>query len=125
MKVKLLFSTLATTVASFMLSTQSLALSLKDGAAQRGAEAARGVGVPETIFGEAGTITNFVNILLFIVGGLTVLMIIVGGLRYVVSGGDAKKVEGAKNTIALLSYAIVNFVLGGLIGSGGSAGTDL
>ena len=47
-------------------------------------------------------------------------MLIFGGLRYVVSGGDSKKVTDAKNTvlyaiigliIAILSYAIVNFVL--------------
>ena len=47
-------------------------------------------------------------------------MLIIGGIKYVVSGGDAKKVTDAKNTvlyaiiglvIAVFSYAIVNFVL--------------
>jgi hypothetical protein len=47
-------------------------------------------------------------------------MLIYGGLRYVLSGGDSKKVTDAKNTImyaiigliiSILSYAIVNFVI--------------
>jgi hypothetical protein len=47
-------------------------------------------------------------------------MIIVGGLRYVLSAGDPKNTQAAKDTIlyavigvvvALLAYAIVNFVL--------------
>jgi hypothetical protein len=70
------------------------------------------------------TLTNYiqpiVNTLLFVLGALAVVMIIFGGIRYTTSAGDAKAVEGAKNTIlysviglvvALLAYAIVNFVL--------------
>jgi hypothetical protein len=47
-------------------------------------------------------------------------MIILGALRYVISAGDASKITQAKNTIlyaviglvvALLAFAIVNFVL--------------
>ena len=53
-------------------------------------------------------------------------MLIFGGIRYVVSGGDSKKVTDAKNTImyaiigliiAILSYAIVNFVISAVGGS--------
>lgn len=66
------------------------------------------------------SVKNIVNILLFVLGALAVVMIIVGGIKYVVSAGDAKQVEAAKNTImyavigvvvALLAGAIVNFVL--------------
>jgi hypothetical protein len=48
-------------------------------------------------------------------------MLIIGGIRYVVSGGDSSAVTSAKNTIlyavvgivvALLAYALVNFVIG-------------
>ena len=55
-----------------------------------------------------------------------------GGVRYIISGGDSKKVTDAKNTIlyailglvvALLSYAIVNFVLN-IVGSGDAAQID-
>lgn len=65
-------------------------------------------------------ITRTVNTLLFIVGVAAVIMIIVGGLRYILSGGDPKNTTAAKDTIlyasigvvvALLAYAIVNFVL--------------
>ena len=47
-------------------------------------------------------------------------MLIIGGIRYTVSGGDSGAVTSAKNTIlyavvgiivAVLAYAIVNFVL--------------
>jgi hypothetical protein len=47
-------------------------------------------------------------------------MIIVGGIRYVTSAGDSSKVKAAKDTImysvvglaiAILAYAIVNFVI--------------
>ena len=65
-------------------------------------------------------IHNIVNVLLIIVGIAAVIMIIVGGLRYVFSAGDANNTKGAKDTIlyaaiglvvAILAYAIVNFVL--------------
>lgn len=60
------------------------------------------------------------NTLLFIVGIAAVIVIVIGGLRYIVSGGDPKGTAGAKDSIlyavvgivvALLAYAIVNFVL--------------
>jgi hypothetical protein len=63
---------------------------------------------------------KIINILLFIIGAIAVLMIIIGGIRYVLSAGDQNAVTGAKNTIlyavvglvvAIMAYAIVNFVL--------------
>lgn len=65
-------------------------------------------------------IKNITNILLFVIGAVSVIMIIVGGLRYVTSGGDNSAVASAKNTImyavvgivvAFAAYAIVNFVI--------------
>ncbi len=65
-------------------------------------------------------ITPVVNTLLFILGAISVIMIIVAGVRYTTSGGDASSVTAAKNTlmyaiigliVAILAYAIVNFVL--------------
>lgn len=67
------------------------------------------------------------NVLLFLLGAIAVIMLVIGGFRYVVSGGDSSKVEGAKNTIlyaivgivvAFLAYAAVNFVLNSLQGAG-------
>lgn len=60
------------------------------------------------------------NVLLFLVGAVSLIMIVVGGFRYVISGGDSNQLAGAKNTvlyaivglvISIMAYAIVNFVL--------------
>ena len=68
-------------------------------------------------------IGDIVNLLIFSIGMVAVLMLIIGGFRYVFSQGNEKSVTGAKDTIlyaiiglvvAILSFAIVNFVLGGL-----------
>jgi hypothetical protein len=53
-------------------------------------------------------IRTVINILSVIVGAVSVIMIIVGGFRYVISGGDANGVQGAKNTIL---YAIIGLVI--------------
>lgn len=66
-------------------------------------------------------VKNVVNVLLYILGIISVIMIIVGGIRYTTSGGDSSGVKSAKDTIlyaiiglvvAIMAYAIVNFVLG-------------
>lgn len=66
-------------------------------------------------------IKNVINAILVVLGMAAVIMIIIGGIRYTTSNGDASSVKGAKDTIlyavvglviAILSYAIVNFVLG-------------
>lgn len=87
---------------------------------QEGAEAARADGMPENLIGPDGVFTRITNTVLYIVGAISVLMLIWGGLRYIISGGDSKKITDAKNTIlyallgliiAFFAYAIVNFVL--------------
>lgn len=69
------------------------------------------------------SVTNIINLIIFSTGIIAVIVIIIGGIRYVVSQGDEKSIESAKNTIlyavvglivAVLAYAIVNFVLTGL-----------
>lgn len=90
---------------------------------QEGAEAARCDGCPENLFGDTGVFKQITNTILYIVGIVAVIMLIVGGVKYVISGGDAKKVTDAKNTvlyaiiglvIAFLAFAIVNFVISAL-----------
>ena len=75
--------------------------------------------------GSTGIFQRVVNILLYIIGAVAVIMIVFGGIRYVISGGDSAQVTAAKNTIlyavvglvvALLAYAIINFVIGGING---------
>jgi len=70
-----------------------------------------------------GYIKKIINILLQVLGIISVIVIIVGGIRYATSGGDSKQTAAAKDTIlyavvglvvAILAYAIVNFVLSNL-----------
>ena len=90
---------------------------------REGAEAARCDGCPADLFGDTGAFKQVTNTILYIVGIIAVIMVIFGGIKYVVSGGDSKKVTDAKNTIlyaiigliiAFLAYAIVNFVISAL-----------
>lgn len=87
---------------------------------QEGAEAARCDNCPSNLFGDTGVFRQITNTILYIVGVVTVIVLIWGGLRYVLSGGDSKKVTDAKNTvlyaiigliISFLAFAIVNFVV--------------
>ena len=66
-------------------------------------------------------IQRVINGLLFVLGAVTVIVIIFSGVFYTTSLGDPKLVEKAKNTlfygvvgliVAIMSYAIVNFVIG-------------
>ncbi len=65
-------------------------------------------------------VQRVVYILLFVIGVASVIMIIVGGIRYTIANGDQAAIKSAKNTvlyavvglvIALLAFAIVNFVV--------------
>lgn len=71
-------------------------------------------------------VTVGINVVLGLIALAAVIMIIIGGLNYTTSQGDAAKVKKAKDTIlygviglviALLAFAIVNFVLGQVFGS--------
>ena len=75
---------------------------------------------PTNLTGEGGVFTTIVNVLLFIIGAVSVVMLIYGGIRYTTSGGNANSVTAAKNTImyaiigliiAIFAFAIVNFVV--------------
>lgn len=86
-----------------------------------GANAAKSEDQSANLFeGDGAIFKTITNVLLFIIGAISVIMLIIGGIRYVVSGGDSGAVTSAKNTIlyavigiivALLAYALVNFVI--------------
>jgi hypothetical protein len=91
-----------------------------------GASCAQGNDQQSDLFGSSGLFKIITNVLLFIIGAISVIMLIIGGIRYTVSGGDSAAVTSAKNTIlyaivgiivALLAFAIVNFVLGSFAGN--------
>lgn len=61
------------------------------------------------------------NILLYVLGIISVVMIVIGGIRFTTSNGDPAGTKTARMTIiysvvglvvAILSYAIVNLVVG-------------
>ena len=94
---------------------------------QEGANAARADAMPTELIGDNGVFSRITNTVLLIVGLISVIMLVYGGLRYILSGGDSKKVTDAKNTIlyaiigliiSMLAYAIVHFVLNSVIGVG-------
>ena len=99
-----------------------------------GANSARGVDQATTLFGSTGIFTTLSNVMLFLVGAISVIMVIIGGLRYVISGGNTANVGAAKNTIlyaivglviSLLAYAIINFVVISFTPGGDVGGTNI
>ena len=68
-------------------------------------------------------VENIINLLLTIIGIIAVIMIIIGGIRYTTSAGDPGQAKSARDTIiyaivglviAIMSYALVNWVIGRL-----------
>ncbi len=97
-----------------------------------GANSAQGTDQSPCLFGTEGVACDgktpvfktITNVLLFVIGAVSVIMLVIGGIRYTVSAGDSSAVTGAKNTIlyaivgivvALLAYAVVNFVIGAFV----------
>jgi hypothetical protein len=87
---------------------------------QDGANSSKGKDQQAELFGDDGIFKTITNVLLFIIGAISVIMLIIGGIRYTVSNGDSAAVTSAKNTIlyavigivvAILAYALVNFVI--------------
>lgn len=101
-------------------SAQVSADSVVDQGLQGGANSARGADQQADLFGDSGVFKTITNVLLFVIGAISVIMLIIGGIRYVVSGGDQSAITAAKNTIlyavvgivvAILAFALVNFVI--------------
>lgn len=94
---------------------------------QSGANCAKGQGQQTDLFGQSGVFKRITDVMLFLIGSISVIMLIIGGVRYVLSGGEQAKVAEAKNTIlyavigvvvAILAYAVVNFVVGSFAAQG-------
>ena len=124
-----LLAFLAVVVLNFAFISTSFAADLS---IQGGANSAKGSDQVANLFGNSGIFSTITNTLLFILGAISVIMIIIGGLRYVISGGDSAAVTAAKNTIlyaivgvivAILAYAVINFVIGSFTSGGGTTGS--
>jgi type IV secretion system pilin len=66
-------------------------------------------------------VKTIINTILVVIGMISVIMIVVGGFRYTTSNGDSAAIKTAKDTIlysvvglvvAIMSFSIVNFVVG-------------
>ena len=123
-KLKLAVAGLAVVLSGVALSTPTFAAVTDyiNGSAEQSATGA-------TVASDGTTLTSTVNVIINIaigiIGLLAVIMIIVGGFQYTTSAGDSGKVTKAKNSIlygviglviALLAFAIVNFVLKNVFG---------
>ncbi len=71
------------------------------------------------------TLNTIINVIVGVVGFVSVAMIVIGGISFATSQGDTSKTTKARNTIlygvvglvvALLAFAIVNFVLTNVFG---------
>lgn len=113
-------------LASFLSFTStSTTYAIFDMSMMDGANSARGMDQATDLFGATGIFTTVSNVMLFIVGAISVIMIVIGGLRYVISGGNTANVTAAKNTIlyaivglivSMLAYAVINFVITSFMG---------
>ena len=72
-------------------------------------------------------VTSIINAVIGVLGLVCVVVMIIGGVNYMTSSGDAGKVKKAKDTIlygliglvvCVLAFALVNFVIVNIIGSG-------
>lgn len=88
-----------------------------------GAACGKPTNARENLFAPNGIFSTIANTLIFLVGAVAVIYLIIGGLRYVISNGDSKSVEAAKNTIlyaivgivvAVIAFALVQFVISSL-----------
>jgi len=78
-------------------------------------------------------IGNIIKALLGIVGSLALAIFVYGGFNWVISAGNEEKIKKGKDMIIwatfglaviFASYALVNFVIGAVAGSGGSSSPE-
>lgn len=82
----------------------------------------------QSIFAPGGLLNDVALALIFLVGAVSTLYVIIGGLKYALSAGDPGSIKSAKDTIlyaliglvvALMSYAIIEFVVFRVTEAGG------
>ena len=117
--------------ASLLIAQPAMAVNCPSGSIKSSADTLAGCNVKDDSDGLMNTVMQIINVVISVLGIVAVLVIILGGVTYTTSQGDAAKVAKAKNTIiygvvglvvALLAFAIVNFVLVNVFGDGDGAG---
>lgn len=120
-----MFKKVLSFLAVAVFATTTLAAPVSASSLRDGMQKAKPDGVNEELMGDGGIFTNVVNVMLFVIGAISVIMLIWGGIQYTISRGDSGAVNNAKNTIlyalvglvlAIFAYAIVNFVVGRALG---------
>ena len=115
----------AMALASLFGGKMVMAADCPPGSANPGASTLAGCSIPqeESENNLMDTLKVVVNVILSVLGIVAVIVIVIGGFTYMTSAGDAAKAAKARNTIlygivgliiALLAFAIVNFVLNGV-----------
>ena len=124
-KIKMLIAGAVVALAGLFMAAPAMAVDCPAGSVNETATTYAQCNIPaEEIKGEDGglfkTIQTIINWVLAILGIIAVIMVILGGFTYMTSRGEAAKTKQAKDTIlygiigliiALLAFAIVNFVL--------------
>lgn len=115
-KIKLILISLALLIGAGGVASAGVVYASPASEIRGGVNAVGGGGSPAL-----GTqLKTVVNIMLYILGAIAVIMIVVGGIRYTTSNGDSSSTKAAKDTvlyavvglvIAIMAYAIVNFVV--------------
>ncbi|MBQ2659753.1 hypothetical protein IJF85_02140 [Candidatus Saccharibacteria bacterium] len=138
MRIKTLIAGVAIAVAGmFAVSAPAMAVKCPEGSHREEADNIAQCNLPEdsetpTTKGLWETVQAIINWVLAVLGLVTVVMIIIGGFTYLTSQGDPGKTKKGRDTIlygvigliiALLAFAIVNFVLANVFG-GNSTGSD-
>ena len=76
-------------------------------------------------------IIGIINAIIAVLGIICVIVVLIGGITYMTSSGDPSKTKKGKDTIlygvigliiCVLSFAIVNFVIGNILGQSGGGG---
>lgn len=130
---KRLLAMLAVPVFALSVASVALPAGAVDMSLRGGAGSAQGTDQSSCLFGsETGCdgqtplFKTITNVLLFIIGAISVIMLVIGGIRYTTSAGDSSAVTAAKNTImyaivgiivAILAFAVVNFVISSFVPS--------
>ncbi len=84
---------------------------------------AEDIGLPNTTQNLGDATSRIVYLLVYLIGGLSIIFIIVGGLQMVTSGGSPQRFKQGRETVlyavvglvvAIASFSIVSFISGRL-----------
>lgn len=134
-KLKTLAIAGAMVLASVLGGASTYAVTCPTGSLQPEADTYAGCNMPDGVEDTdlMETVQTIINVIVAVVGIVAVAVIVIGAVFYVISTGEPAKTKRAKDTIlygvvglivAVLAYAIVNFVLINVFSGGTGGGGD-